>query len=76
MPTHCHIEGDEESVKAYAMIDASNEAWVRLYVKHVELPKEKIMSLETVKEQQGKVNALLTKMRMREATMTRELADG
>lgn len=76
MPTHCHIEGDEESVKAYAMIDASNEAWVRLYAKHVELPKEKIMSLETVKEQQGKVNALLTKMRMREATMTRELADG
>lgn len=76
MKVHCHIEGDEESVKAYAMIDASNEAWARIYASHAPMLREKIMSVETVREQRKKILELATNMRVREMSLTRELSDG
>lgn len=68
------VEGDEESQKAYAMIDSTNQNWVRLYAHHSSV-KEKIMSIETVRENRKKIVKICVRIRMREAMMTRSTAN-
>jgi hypothetical protein len=70
------VADDEISPKAYAMIDETNENWVRLYAAHPQLPKEKNMSIETVMENRKKIDQICARLRAREATMTRSVEDG
>lgn len=68
------VDGDEESVKAYDMIIANTIAGRRLIAP--DAPKEKIMSMETVMENRRQIDKICARLRAREATMTREVADG
>jgi hypothetical protein len=65
------VEDDEESPRAYAMIDATNENWVRLYAGHPQAPKEKVMSIETVMANRVKIDQICARLRAREALLSR-----
>ena len=70
------VEGDEISPQVYATIDETNANWVRLYANHTQAPRELVMSIETVMNNRVKIDQICARLRAREATMTRELADG
>lgn len=64
------VEGDEESVKAYAMIDVTNENWKRLYANYAFAPKEKTISMGTVMENRRKIAEISARFKGRAANWT------